>query len=666
MTYSASGGNHTQISGVYSGDASFLTSTAPDFTQNVNKASTTTSLATSVTPAVFGQSITLTATVAAAAPGIGTPTGSVNFRDAGTTIPGCSAQTLSGGQATCATSALSTGTHSTITAVYSNDTNFNISTSANFTQTVNKASTTTSLASSNNTSVVGEQVTYTATIAPVAPGAGEPTGTVNFRDNGTTITGCGTQTLSGAQATCSITYAAPGSHTTITAVYSSDTNFSTSTSANFTQTVSKASTTTTLATSQTPSVFGQSVTLTATVAPVAPGAGTPTGTVNFRDNGTTIPGCSTQTLSGGQATCATSALSTGTHPTITAVYSSDANFNASTSANLTQTVNKASTTTSLATSKTPSVFGESITLTATVTAVAPGAGTPTGTVNFIDNGVTITGCATQTLSAGAAACTTSALTTGTHATITAVYSSDANFSTSTSNAFTQTVNKASTTTALASNLNPAVTGQNTTYTAAVAAVSPGAGTPTGTVSFTDGGSAITGCTNVSLSAGAATCTETSLTTGSHTIVATYAGDTNFTGSTSANFSESVNIFAGIDFVKSAPAGGTFSCTYTTITAVTCSLTGLGNGGATVSGTIRLVNASHTAVTNTGGAIPVSYSLANQASGLTPASPQSINNGASATPTISFTMNNGNNKTATLTASVVVNGATYTVTLTASS
>jgi hypothetical protein len=62
---------------------------------------------------------------------------------------------------------------------------------------------------------------------------------------------------------------------------------------------------------------------------------------------------------------------------------------------------------------------------------------------------------------------------------------------------------------------------------------------------------------------------------------------------------------------------------------------------------------------------VSHSLTGQATTLTPASPQSINNGSSVTPTISFKMDNGN-KTAMLTTTVVVNGATYTVTLTASS
>src|SRR5207244_1120199 len=91
---------------------------------------------------------------------------------------------------------------------------------------------------------------------------------------------------------------------------------------------------TVLASSANPSVVGQSVTFTATVTATTSGAGTPTGTVTFKD-GTTALG--TSTLSGGSATFSTAALAAGTH-TITAVYSGDTNFAASTSSALTQTI----------------------------------------------------------------------------------------------------------------------------------------------------------------------------------------------------------------------------------------------------------------------------------------------------------------------------------------
>jgi hypothetical protein len=290
-------------------------------------------ITSSPNPSVTGQQVTYTATVTANSPGSGTPSGTVNFRDGGSTIGTCNAQTLSGGQATCTiTYSASGGNHTQINGIYSSDGDFLASTSANFTQNVNKAGTTTVITSSVNPSVTGQSVTLTATVAAVAPGAGTPSGTVNFKDGGSTIGTCSAQALTGTgpfTATCSTSSLSVGSHTTITAVYSGDTNFATSTSANFTQTVNQASTTTSVSSSANPSVFGQSVTLTATVAAVAPGAGTPTGTVNFKDGGSTIGTCSAQPLSGGQATCSTSSLSVGSH-TITAVYSGGTNFTTST------------------------------------------------------------------------------------------------------------------------------------------------------------------------------------------------------------------------------------------------------------------------------------------------------------------------------------------------
>src|SRR5205823_4188212 len=111
-----------------------------------------------------------------------------------------------------------------------------------------------------------------------------------------------------------------------------------------------------------PTVFGQAVTLTATVSAVAPGAGTPTGAVTFRDGSTSL---GTATLATGRATFTTAALTVGSHA-ITVVYAGDANSNGSTSAALTQTVNLASSTTTVTSSLNPAVFGQAVTFTATV------------------------------------------------------------------------------------------------------------------------------------------------------------------------------------------------------------------------------------------------------------------------------------------------------------
>src|SRR5207244_9006304 len=94
-------------------------------------------------------------------------------------------------------------------------------------QVVNKASTSTALTSSTNTSVFGQAVTFTATISVTAPGAGTPSGTVQFQiDGGNVGSPVNVRTTGGvATASFSIATLAVGSHT-VTARYSGDDNFS--------------------------------------------------------------------------------------------------------------------------------------------------------------------------------------------------------------------------------------------------------------------------------------------------------------------------------------------------------------------------------------------------------------------------------------------------------
>src|SRR5439155_20067708 len=127
-----------------------------------------------------------------------------------------------------------------------------------------------------------------------------------------------------------------------------------------------------------PSYVGQLVTLTATVTPS--GA---SGTVTFKQ-GSNVLG--TGTLSSGQATFTTSSLPAGSLK-IVAVYGGDTQFASSTSAALTQTVNKAATTTVLGSAPNPSSVGQPVTFTATVT--SPTGVTPGGTVSFIDGSKTL-------------------------------------------------------------------------------------------------------------------------------------------------------------------------------------------------------------------------------------------------------------------------------------
>jgi hypothetical protein len=262
-------------------------------------------------PSAFGQSVTLTAAVTPAG-----ATGTVQFLDGGTAL---GTATISGGAAGLAVSTLAAGTHS-IKAVYSGDGNYSGSTSGAITQTVSKAASSVSLSAGPNPSTVGQAVTLTAAVTPAGG-----TGTVQFLDGSTAL---GTATISGGTAALAVSTLAAGTHS-ITAVYSGDGNYSGSTSGAWTQTVSKVASTTLLSASPNPSVSGQSVSLTATISPTAA-----TGSVQFFDGSTSL---GTATVSGGSASKAVTTLSVGGH-SITAVYSGDANYAASTSAAVTQTV----------------------------------------------------------------------------------------------------------------------------------------------------------------------------------------------------------------------------------------------------------------------------------------------------------------------------------------
>jgi hypothetical protein len=145
---------------------------------------------------------------------------------------------------------------------------------------------------------------------------------------------------------------------------------------------------------------------------------TPSGTVTFYDGATVI---GTGTLDGsGNATMSISSLVVGSH-SISVQYGGDSNFNAATSAAITQTVGSVSATVSVTSTANPSTFGQSIDIDVTVS----GAGAvPTGTV-VVTEGATILGTLTLDAS-GKTHLTTSTLTAGSHD-LTFTYSGDSNY-----------------------------------------------------------------------------------------------------------------------------------------------------------------------------------------------------------------------------------------------
>jgi hypothetical protein len=535
-TSSLSIGTHT-ITVTYAGDAVFLANTG-GFSQSVIRANTTTSVHTSLTPSVYGQTVTFTAAVAAKAPGAGTPTGNVKFYN-GAVLPAnlLGSGTLDGtGTATFSTGSLSALTH-TIIAVYQGDTNYATS-QANVSQVVSKDSTTTTISSLTNSSVFGQLVTFTATVAPNAPGGGTPSGLVTFLDTSTaTPKMLGTATLNGGMANFSISTLAVGSHTVV-ASYAGDNNFTGSqAAASAGLTVSQDGTTTTVTSSANPSVIGQAVTFTAAVAANAPGGGIPTGTVTFLDGGVPMTGGVAKTLTSGKVTFTTSALAYGTH-TITVSYSGSTSYLTSTSLPLAQQVFYADTVTLSASPGTTVVYGQSLTFNATVAAVGTAPAVPSGTVDFFDGATDISGPVSLVQgvnSATASFVVSSPLAAGKH-TITVRYSGDVFFIPKVSpTPVTETVNKASTTTTISASDAATVYGLPVTFTAAVGANLPGSGTPTGTVTFWDGPVG-TGKNlgSTTLTGGVAQLAVTTLGAAAtpvlHNVNVSYAGDTNFQAS----------------------------------------------------------------------------------------------------------------------------------------
>jgi hypothetical protein len=176
------------------------------------------------------------------------------------------------------------------------------------------------------------------------------------------------------------------------------------------------------------------------------------------------------------------------------------------------------TTTTITSSLNPSVYGQSVTLNASVTSV--GKNTPTGTVTFLNGS---TGIATVSLIDGVASKTKTNLPAGSLS-ITAKYNGDTNSAKSVSAPLIQVVKKASTTTTLLSSLNPSTAGQSVTFTATVTSPTTVA---TGTVTFTRGGQTLG---TITLSGGKAKLTISTLPVGSDSVTATYNGTPNISGS----------------------------------------------------------------------------------------------------------------------------------------
>ena len=271
-------------------------------------------------------------------------------------------------------------------------------------------------------SVFGQMVNFNVTVHPAtSTELTIPTGKVNFFVDTVGNLNNDKPVVAGI-ATLSIDSLSPGQHT-IYGIYTGDANFA-SGDRRFplVQIVSKATPTLGLTSSTTtnPSVFGQLVTFTSTIAQPF-GTTFPTGTVIFVDTTTGLAIGTSSVSPLGIALITTDLLSIGSH-TINATYSGDGNYNSILN-HLVQIVTKDPTTIKIKSSVNPSKVGDLVTLTAKVKAVLPGSGIPSGIVTFTINDAIVIPI---TLISGKAITTFTPAMKGKQK-IKAVYSGDTNF-----------------------------------------------------------------------------------------------------------------------------------------------------------------------------------------------------------------------------------------------
>jgi hypothetical protein len=568
------------LTAIYQGDANYAQVTAGPVNQVVSPVSTSPTLSVGPNPTTFGTPVTVTETIPVVN---GTPaTGTVIFSQNGIVI---GTGTINAqGVASFTTSTLPVGTDP-ITATYSGDTNYAAINSGPVNEVINKANGADTLAVNPDPAAFGSTVTITDTVPTV--GGVAPTGTVTFTNNGTVI---GTAPIVNGVATLTTTTLPVGSDP-ISAAYSGDNNYAAVTTGPVNEIITTGNTTPVLGATPNPTTFGTPVTLTESI----PGINgvTPTGTVQFFNNGTLI---GTGTVNAqGVATLVTSTLPIGTDP-ITAKYSGDTNYAAATTGPLNVVINKAAPVDTLSSAPSPTTFGTPVTATFTVPPV--NGVVPTGTVSFY-NGTTLLGTGNVNAS-GVATLTTSLLPVGTD-TITAKYPGDNTYAPASPTA-TEVVGLATGTgDTLTTNPNPSNFGQTVTLTETLPTV--GGVAPTGTVTFFYNGTQIgTG----TVTNGVATTTTATLPVGSDPVTATYSGDGNYATVNSGPVTQVVNTAAGVATLTVNPNPATFGSPVTlteTIAPIngacpTGPATFLSNGTSIGTGTIALVGGKCVAILTT--------------------------------------------------------------------
>jgi hypothetical protein len=308
ITSFAAGGTAV-LHAVYSGDYNYLSSTSNSLTMNVSgPLVTSTNLTASTNATAIGDSVTLTANLTPA-----TVTGTVTFYNGSTAI---GTANVNAGAATLDTTFANSG-NITLKAVFAANASWETSTSNQVSLFVTGTTPSSiTIQVSPSSLIIGYSATLTATVSPAAA-----TGTVVIYDGTRAID---VTPVAGGTAIFVETFMAAGPQS-LTAVYSGDTTYISSTSSPVILDVSNpgsAPTTTTLTLSEYLGYLGDTVTLTAKVTPP-----TATGQVDFYDNGSFLESV---VLSSGTAAWAQPFTEFYSN-SITAVYDGDVTYSPSAS-----------------------------------------------------------------------------------------------------------------------------------------------------------------------------------------------------------------------------------------------------------------------------------------------------------------------------------------------
>lgn len=468
----------------------------------------------------LGVPVTLTATVRNAHDiSAAAPTGTVSFRSGGDEV--ATAEIVDG--VAVATGVLLHGGLHALAAQYDGDVGFTGSTSASVAHAVQSG---TDVVLAGPSSITyGAPLSFDVSVAAIGAGGPVATGVVDLvarTADGLDSRSLGWSTLEDGRATIDATHRlAPGEYD-ITAAYRGDDDHEAAASAATRLSVLAAATDLTLTGPGAPTVAGEPARFTATITAEGTPAD-PAGQVQLLVDGRVL---ATSTLVDGSAVLVTVDLAVAAEPqVVTAAFVPDVGFLASTSTGLEHQVVRSSTTTHL-TAPASSVAGEALELVAEVSPVAPAVATPAGSVRFTADGVTL---GVVALADGTAVLEVSDLDIGEVA-VSASFLETTEREGSTSLDVLHQVRRASTSVRLESSLAAPVHGQGLVLTATVAVEAPGSGIPTGTVTFTDGGTELGRADVVD---GVASLPVLQLPAGDRELEAAYEGDARFRASDGA-------------------------------------------------------------------------------------------------------------------------------------